>query len=322
MKVVINRYFTDAFLSALLASLLFLLGMSSLAAGPLFAYFAPGPLIWSTCRHGRTVGAAAVLLSTAFVLPFTPLPAALSFAVGSAFMGWLIGALLLRKTGLLTAALIAAAAALTLSFAASTFHLMAAGLEPGVFLKYQVNELFQKVQTALEDMTRGAPAGSGAYSLEAVIAFFRATLPSFLLITIFLQGAANGWTALLLLTRYRRSEWKLPEVASFALPDALIWVLIPSLALQWAPFHFLALASLNVLIVLLFLYLLQGLSIALHFMKRWNTGRPLRMIFLIFTLLQPYLLALPLTAGLLDFRFSWRSRWPLVKGDPPDGSSP
>jgi uncharacterized protein YybS (DUF2232 family) len=236
-------------------------------------------------------------------------------------MGWLIGALLLRKTGLAAAAVLAAAAALTLSFAASALHLMAAGLEPGVFLKYQVNELFQKVQIALEDMTQ-ASSQTATYSLEAIVTFFRATLPSFLLITVFLQGAANGWTALLLLRRYRPAQWKLPEASSFALPDILIWVLIPSLALQWAPSHPLGAASLNVMIVLLFFYLLQGLSVAVHFMNRWNTRRPLRMILLIITLLQPYLLVFPLIAGLLDFRFSWRKRWPVVNANSSDGTLP
>lgn len=306
----LNRYFVDALASAALAALLFLLGVSSFAAGQLSAFFAPVPITWVTARHGKGTGATALLLSSSLVLPFLTLQAVISFTVGSSLLGWLFGLLLSRGTGFVKAGALTAAAVIVLSLASSALYLSVAGLGPASFLEYQVDEIVAEARTALEELSLGSGSGTPA-DADAVVDIFRTLLPAILLITLFLQCASSGFLALALLSRSDPARWRFPDLGSYSLSDFAVWFLIPVLALQWVPFQPVRTAALNVAILLLFFYLLQGLSIAVHFLRRLNAARPLRMILVILVLLQPYLLALPLLVGLLDFKFSWRERWPL-----------
>jgi len=313
-----SRSFLETFLSAAVTVLLYLLGVNALSAGPLFAFFAPLPVTWSTCRNGRGAGLASLALSVSFTLPFLSLTAALSFAVGTAFLGWMLGSLLLGRAGLVRAAAFTAPTVIFLSFLFSALHFAAADLDPGTFLKHQVRELVLEAETSLEEISRRSDTGDSE-SVETLLRFFRLSLPSVLLVTIFLQCAAIGHLALLELSRRRDSRWKLPPLGTFSLPDWLVWILIPFIALQWAPSQPVRMASLNVTLCLLFLYLLQGLSVVIHFLRLWKTGKVLKMILVIILLLQPYLLALPLLAGLLDFKFKWRDRPRPSESAPPDG---
>lgn len=320
LRMGLNRYFVDTLASGALASLLFLIGVSGLAVGQLAAFFSPAPIIWVTARHGKGTGATALLLSSSFVLPFLSLPAVISFTVGSSLLGLLFGLLLARGTGFVKAGVLTAAAVIVLSFSSSAIYLLASGLEPAASLGYQVDEVVGEARTALEELSLRSDSGTPA-DAETFVDLFRAFLPAVLLITLFLQSTSNGFLALILLSRREPGRWRFPDLRSFSLPDVAVWFLIPVLALQWVPSRPLRTAVLNAAILLLFFYLLQGLSIVIHFLRRWNASRPLRMILVILVLLQPYLLALPLLAGLLDFKFSWRERWPLNPPPPPDGQA-
>ena len=96
------------------------------------------------------------------------------------------------------------------------------------------------------------------------------------------------------------------------MPEWLVWVLIPTLALCWTPQARVATVALNAVLPLLFAYLLQGLSIALHFAVRLGLTRLSRALFALAFAIYPWLLAAPLLVGLLDFRFGVRARWPLL----------
>ena len=88
-------------------------------------------------------------------------------------------------------------------------------------------------------------------------------------------------------------------------------MLIPALALCWAPQPRVATVALNAVLPLLFAYLLQGLSITLHLAARARLSRFSRIMFASALVFFPWLLAAPLLLGLLDFRFDFRGRWPL-----------
>ena len=76
-----------------------------------------------------------------------------------------------------------------------------------------------------------------------------------------------------------------------------------------------ATVALNAVLPLLFAYLLQGLSITLHLAARARLSRFGRIMFASALVFFPWLLAVPLLLGLLDFRFDFRGRWPI--GPPP-----
>ena len=312
----VGKYIPESLAAALAAAVLFVFGLANPLVGPLAGFFSPAAMIWATCRHGPAHALVAVAFATGLVIPFVPLPAAISFAVGNALLGWMIGLFLQREKGIIVASLIAAATVMALSLIASAGHLWAAGLDVAVFLKYQLNDLIREISNALEQVSSQS-SGTGR-GTEGILQFFTLAFPAIIYVTVVLEGMANSYIVLLILSRGAPAPFAAPSLHRFSLPDILIWPLIAALGTLLLPASAARTAALNVTVVLLFLFLLQGLSIAFHFFQRRRTSRTIKMIFLIAGLLQPLILAFPLLAGLLDFRFKFRERWPLAPPTSPE----
>jgi uncharacterized protein YybS (DUF2232 family) len=94
------------------------------------------------------------------------------------------------------------------------------------------------------------------------------------------------------------SRWKAPE--------GLIWLLIAAGGLLLIPVSLVRIISLNLVIVCMFPYLLQGLSIISYLFKTKNVHRSFRMLcyFLIFA--QQYLILLLVAVGVFDLWVDFR----------------
>jgi uncharacterized protein YybS (DUF2232 family) len=307
----LTRSFLESLVAAAAAAALFLFGIFDTLIGPLGAFFSPAPLIWTTYRNGPASAMAALALSTAMLLPVPPPTAFLSYLTGSLFPAFLLGIFFRRGTGIARSSALAAVAAVLFSLAGSALYFAAAGLDPLPFLKYQVGDMVREAEYAVE-----ALSGDAGISATRLPEFFARTLPSVVLVTVFIQCGINLLIVCRILSRTLAARGATPDMTRFSVPEQTVWVLIPVLALQWAPSAPIRTAALNAAILLLFFYLLHGLSIAAHFLRRMNATRPVRMILIIALLLQPYLLAVPLCAGIVDFRFDLRTRWPLSPGQP------
>jgi len=307
----LSRSFLESLPAAAASAALFLFGVFDTLIGPLGAFFAPVPLVWTTYRNGPASAATALALSAAMMMPVQPPTVVLSYLTGSLFPALLLGILLRRGTGIAKSSALAAAAAVLLSFVGSALYFTAAGLDPLPFLKYQVGDVVREVEYAVESLS-GSTGISGARLPE----FFARTLPSFALVTVFIQCGVNLLVVCRVLSRTLAARGTTPDITRFSVPEGTVWALIPVLALQWVPSAAIRTAALNAAILLLFAYLIHGLSIAAYFLRRMNVSRPIRMILIIALLLQPHLLTVPLCAGLVDFKFNFRARWPLSPGHP------
>ena len=130
-------------------------------------------------------------------------------------------------------------------------------------------------------------------------------------IGVFLECALNSLLAARVLARGAAAGQPL-NLTILRLPEWLVWVLIPALALCWAPWPRVSTVALNAVLPLIFGYLLQGLSITLHLAVRARLSRFGTIMFASALVFFPWLLAAPLLLGLLDFRFDFRGRWPLI----------
>ncbi len=312
-----NRSFLECLSSAAAGAALFLAGVSEPTVGPLAAFFCPAAFLLTTVRNGVPNGTASVLLASSLVLPFVPsVPAALSLPFGLGLPSLLLGYLLQRRRSIVRASFLAAVLSVCLSFAASAGHYRLAGLNPSTYLRYQTEELLRETRSALEDVGRQTSglSGEGGRRIMEIVTW---TMPSILLCTLVLQFSSNALLSLRLLAKVEASPPPSPDLSAFSLPDYLVWLLIPSFAVAlWSPLPPLRHAAVNVTLVLLFFYLVQGLSVTVHLLDRMRVGRPMRMLLIIIALLQPYLLLAPLLAGLLDFRFDFRQPRKPSQGSP------
>ncbi len=293
------------------SALLFATGAAVPLLGPPAGFFAAAPLIWLTARHGLRTGALGALLGVAALLPTLPPPVTLIYAVEHAlpavFLGWWLAA----GRPLSRGAALAAAVVTALVLGVALLLAGGDGRDPVALLEEQLRAAFAELGGA----TSGAPGAGVQAGLPAnfdeIMAFLRRVLPAVTLVGIYLECAVNGLVAARVLAR-AAPGLRAPNLAAFALPEWLVWALIPVLALVWIPSPQLATPALNLLLPLLFAYLLQGLSIMLHFAARARIGRLGQILAGLSFAVSPYLLLLPLLVGMLDFRVGFRSRWPLA----------
>lgn len=96
------------------------------------------------------------------------------------------------------------------------------------------------------------------------------------------------------------------DLARWKMPDWVVWFVIASGIAMIVPQEALQIAGLNVLIVVLFLYLLQGLSIVQFFFRQKNIPRYLRALFYALIVLYQYLLVFVSALGLFDIWVDFR----------------
>jgi hypothetical protein len=308
----ISAELRDLAAAAAFSALLFATGVLLPLLGPPAGFFSAAPLVWLAGRHGRLVGVLAGTLAAAALLPLLPPPVVLIFAIEHALPAWYLGWRIRRGRGLAAGSALAALV-VTLLVTGTALLLADRGQDPVQVLEVQLREGLAELGGGAAD---GGPKDGGALSasLEEVLAFMRRVLPAVTLIGIFLECSVNSLLAARALV-HGNGAVRPPDLTGFRLPEWLVWVLIPALALCWAPQPTVATVALNVLLPLLLAYLLQGLSITLHLAARARLSRFARTLYACALIFFPWLLAVPLLLGLLDFRFGFRERWPV--GPPP-----
>jgi uncharacterized protein YybS (DUF2232 family) len=96
------------------------------------------------------------------------------------------------------------------------------------------------------------------------------------------------------------------DLSYWRMPDWVVWLVIAAGALMIVPEEIATIIGLNTLIVLLFLYLLQGISIVQFFFKKKNIPRYLRALFYALIVLYQYLLVFISAIGLFDIWVDFR----------------
>jgi hypothetical protein len=293
-----------------LSALLFASGVLVPLLGPPAGFFSAAPLIWLAARRGWSAGLLGGLLATAALLPALPPPIALIFCLEHALPAWFLGSRL-RRGKSIVAGSAGAAVAVTALMIGATLVLSGRGHDPVHVLEQQLREGLAELGGAVDGgpSATGDPAALNA-SLEGVLAVLRRVLPAVTLVGVFLECALNSLLAGRVLARGTAGAQPL-NLTIFRLPEWVVWVLIPALALCWAPWPGVATIALNAVLPLIFGYLLQGLSITMHVAARAHLSRFGTIMFASALVFFPWLLAAPLTLGLLDFRFDFRARWPL-----------
>ena len=114
----------------------------------------------------------------------------------------------------------------------------------------------------------------------------------------------------------RKNAARLPEppaigdFARFKNPEQLVWVLIVAGFTMLVPNTLATTAALNVLVVTVALYFIQGMAIIAHFFSRLATPRFVRIVFYCILAFQPYLAVAVAALGIFDIWGDFRTPRP------------
>ena len=304
----ISSELRDLAAASTLSALLFASGVLVPLLGQPAGFISAAPLIWLSARRGWSASLLGGLLATAALLAMLPPPIALIFSLEHALPAWYLGSRIRRDKSIFSGSSLAALV-VTVLMIGMALVLTGQGHDPVQVLEQQLRESLAEIGGTGSSSVPGAPAALSP-NLEEVLALLRRVLPAVTLIGIFLECSLNSLLAARVLALGSTTAQP-RNLTILRLPEWLVWVLIPALALCWIPQARVATTALNVVVPLLFAYLLQGLAITLHLAVRARLTRFGKIMFASALVFFPWLLTVPLLLGLLDFRFDFRGRWPI-----------
>lgn len=123
--------------------------------------------------------------------------------------------------------------------------------------------------------------------------------PAMMIISLVIVAGLN----MLMLARLAGRLPRPPEIGSFLSfknPEPLVWALIAAGFSMLLPVDAVSRIALNVLIVIVFMYLIQGLAVTAHFFGRFAVPFFMRVIFYVLLLVQPYLAIGLAIVGIFD----------------------
>ena len=144
-------------------------------------------------------------------------------------------------------------------------------------------------------------------SVEDTIPIAARIFPSFILIGALMGAITKFLTVRYLWLRfYTRQYFEGMDVSRWMLPDVMVWVLIASIGSMFFGPEISQVAGMNLAIILLFLYFLQGLSVVTHILKSKKFPKWAWVLVFVLIPLNPMFFGLVVGMGLFDIWVDFR----------------
>jgi uncharacterized protein YybS (DUF2232 family) len=276
--------------------------------GMLPGLFAPFPAIYYTLKRDRTIGAAIVAVSALALL--TDPAATLLYLLQCGVISLTLPVFLARgKMG-------ARSIAYTVAINLGVILLLAGiyGAVQGVNLHAQV---LKSIQSNISQVTplyekagiKGEDLKSLQENMEEAGKLIGRIYPALVVVSLAFIAGLN----LLVLKRAATRLPKPPATGDFVRfknPEPLVWVLIVAGFAVLVPNPLVTTVALNVLVVTIALYAIQGMAIIAHFFNRFAVPRYMRVVFYVVLALQSYLAIAVAALGIFDIWGDFRSPKP------------
>jgi uncharacterized protein YybS (DUF2232 family) len=288
----------------------FLLVVLSPIVGFVFSLVAPLPIAFFYWRLGRIPGIAIFLLSFGLLVAVFRIGGfeeSLTFFLVLGSAGIIIPEVLKKRYGIEKTVGLSVAGLVALIFAVLTYYSHALDRSITDIVQGYVSDsiqysiaLYEEIgipQDQIDNLKESAGAVA-SWIVDHGIALFLTSTIFFIWLNVlglrlFMQGRDPAFP-------------DFGDLACWRMPDWVVWLVIAAGAMMIVPEEIVKIIGLNTLIVLLFLYLLQGLSIVQFFFKKKNIPRYLRALFYALIVLYQYLLVFISAIGLFDIWVDFR----------------
>ncbi len=289
-----------------LASLtLALAGATIPIAGVFFGLLTPLPVILLSVRHGRTIALLGVLAVGASLAPLLGLGYTWAFCLEFALPALVLAEAIRREW----APERSVASGVLAILGGSLLGLFILSRGEGGPIEYLLEHLDLALQEALGFYSKLGlspdEVGRLSTSAEQVRRFLLATSPGLFIAAALLTTSTNYFLARSGLARTSTTGGSEPGFA-WDMPDWLVWLLIGAASLFLSGLPIVKEIGLNGLLVMMTLYLLQGLAIAAFWLRRLKLPPLVGILGVVLLLLQPLLLLLLTGVGLFDIWFVFR----------------
>lgn len=268
--------------------------------------FAPFPSLYYCLKSGRAVGAIIVGISALVLLALLGPAASFLYVLQYSCISLVLPYFLTKGTTTSKAIAYTVMLSMAVIAAAAGFYAAARGTDVhGEIVKGVQSSISQTLKLYESRGVKGDDLKTIKEGMEFAGALLGQIYPALFVIGITLVVGLN----LLLL---KSISFKLPlcidivPFSRFKNPELLVWVVIVSGFSLLLDSQVVTLVALNVLIVVGFLYFIQGLAVVIHFFGIFTVPVFIRLIFYLFLAFQPYLAIAVAALGLFDLWGNFR----------------
>ncbi|TWJ16417.1 uncharacterized protein YybS (DUF2232 family) [Geobacter argillaceus] len=286
---------------------LFLVYLSVPVAGLLPGIFVPLPAMFYAVKHGSKLGAGIVLISAAALAVVVDPGSSLIYLFQDGLLSLLLPPLLGSGKGVSRALMLA----VTATFVAILLAAIVYGVTTGIDLQTQLVKGIEKsVSQTIALYQQSGVTGDDLATLRQAMqqggALIARIFPAMALVSLAGIAGLNVFAV----NRLRTRLPNLPEFGDFRQfknPDLLVWILIAAGFALLVPSEAVHRVALNILVVTLFAYLLQGMAIVQYLLGRFVVPAAMRFLLYFFLVLQPYLLIGVAVLGVFDLWGNFRT---------------
>jgi len=299
------------FLAGIVISLLvFVFAAASPLSASFLFFLSPLPIIYFYSKLGRIPGLLLVL-ATLVVAVFTlemlhhgeyvPLICLLSY------LGVILAEILKRKVSIEKAILSSLVAMMIPGLILITYSIIKTGAAPWQRIEpYIVSAILENVKLYSELGVPTEQVNLIKDNAQQIAVFFINILPALGLVSMALCIWLNLLVTRMIFYRRRLSYPDFGDLAKWKSPEKLVWLVIASGGMLLIPNDRVYYVGLNLLILCLFVYLLQGLAIISFFFRKKNIPVFMRTIFYVLLIFQQIFILLVVAVGLFDLWLDFR----------------
>ena len=286
---------------------LFMAYISLPVVGMIPGMVAAVPGIFYSLKSSRLVGIAIVIITGALLLPVAGPPTTVIYLLQCGIMTLALPYFLARHKGGARSIVYTVAINLAVILSVAISYGMVTGINlHGQVVKGISSSISQTLAIYEKTGVKGDDLKSLQQGMQQAGVLIRQTYPALLTVGLSIVAAVN-----LILIRKLASRFPVPlalgDFRKFKNPDQLVWVLIATGFAMLVDNDKITLSALNLLIVILSFYFIQGMAIVSHFFSRFAVPVFVRCIFYLMLALQPFI-ALALAAlGIFDLWGDFRT---------------
>jgi len=302
----------DFILGIAISALSFLSVVLIPLVGAMMMFMTPLPVLFYYAKLGRVRGFAVFGISLSLVLLtlnlFNPaIITPLLFFIFIGGTGMIMAEVLNRSFSIEKTLIISLTAVLTGFACLFLFYSYQAGQPPWQLIEsYIINiigeniKFYEKLDASFEQI---ALLKDNAGQIAELLTY---VFPAAILVMAGISVCLNISAARFLFGRHGLRFPDFGDLTRWNAPEKLIWVVIIAGGLLLMPLHAVKFAGLNLLIVCLFIYLFEGVSIAAYFFKVRKVPVFFKVMFYVLIAIQQYLLIFFIALGLFNLWFDFR----------------
>jgi uncharacterized protein YybS (DUF2232 family) len=274
----------------------------------IFGIVAPVPIIFLSLQWGRGPGMILVALILGGLFSFMGPGQAMTFLVEYAVLALIMSESIRMRLDFDKCIFLSA---VTSGILTVLLLFVLVGDDEKSLTEYFHQQVMEQFKVALEAAEAN---GENPAELQTVVEFaesvsrmIASSYPSFILVGTFIAAILNyALVRLLWIRLYGREIFSEKKFYEWVIPDPPIWLLISSSLLLVLAEGVMEAVALNIFVVMVFLYLLQGLAITIYYLKTRNVAVVFWVILFVVLLIQPIFMGLVAGIGVFDMWVDFR----------------